>query len=493
VLVSEPDSSSAVSTTDSSSGTPPDDSTNRDATVTPQRVPLSAVDRRWLVAILAVATVLRLAWLAYAHVKPPTSFLPAGDSYSYWYYGNEIAHGRGYISYVTDEATAYYPIGFPALLGGLYWLANHVPFIDLNLMTVTGVFQVVISVATVALVFVIGRRLAGPRVGLVAAGVLALFPNVIHQVTTIQVETTFIFFTMAALAVIIDHDWSAGAPGRGRLLAFSGLLAASALVRPFSTPLLLGLLLAVLAVGVGWRRVLVTVAVPLGVLVLAFTPWTIRNAVELDGFVPSSTNMGDTLCIDRGPGADGGFRWTIHEGCAKPDLPEARRNTANTRRAVEWVIDDPGRELVQIARRAKLMFRDDHDGILSTEGLGSGPVMSDTTRDVSTTVADWYFRVVLALSVVGLPLLLSRAPRPERRLFLVIGLALLVIPLLLWGNPRFHQPLVPFMVVSMAALVVPVVDRLRRTAAATPATQPAEPRQPIGSTNSATGPDGASA
>jgi hypothetical protein len=107
------------------------------------------------------------------------------------------------------------------------------------------------------------------------------------------------------------------------------------------------------------------------------------------------------------------------------------------------------------------MFADDHDGIPSTESLGSGPILSDGMRHLTTTSADWYFFVVLTLSVLGLPLLVARAPRPERRLVLVALVGLLVIPLLLWGNPRFHQPVVPFMAMSVAAVVVAAVDRCR--------------------------------
>jgi 4-amino-4-deoxy-L-arabinose transferase-like glycosyltransferase len=434
-----------------------------------RRAALTRAERRWLVGIVVVAAVLRLGWLAYANVEPPTSFVPAGDAYSYWYYGNSIADGHGYLSYIDGEPTAYYPIGFPAILGGLYWLAGHVPFVDPDLMLLTGVFQVVVSAATVALTFTVGRRLAGPRAGLVAAGVMALFPNLIHQVTTIQVETTFIFLTMAALAIAVDHDWSSGPPGRNRLLAFGAVLAASALVRPFSAPLLLGLFLALLAVGLGWRRSLAQTSVPLLVLVVAFTPWTIRNAIELDAFVPSSTNMGDTLCIDRNSDATGSFRWSVHDGCVDVRLPEAARNQGNTRRAIEWVVDNPGRELVQIGRRARHLFGHDHDGIESTESLGSGPVLSESRRELSHATADWYFHAVLVLAVAGLPLLYRRSPRPERRIVFTTFGTLLVIPLLLWGNPRFHQPLVPLMAVSAGALGVALVERVtgRRTARAT--------------------------
>src|SRR5690606_33099836 len=79
----------------------------------PQRRPLTRGERRWLLVIVAVAAVLRIAWLAYAHSEPPVS-VESGDQWSYWYYANEIADGRGYVSYVNGEATAYYPIGYPA-------------------------------------------------------------------------------------------------------------------------------------------------------------------------------------------------------------------------------------------------------------------------------------------------------------------------------------------------------------------------------------------
>jgi hypothetical protein len=206
-----------------------------------------------------------------------------------------------------------------------------------------------------------------------------------------------------------------------------------------------------------------------------FTPWTLRNSARFNTFIPSSTNMGDTLCIDRGDGATGGFRWSTHEGCVEPTLNEAARNRGNTRAAIDWVVANPEKELLQVVRRARFMFEHDHDGVIGTEGLGSGPILGDTSRDVNTTVADWYFRVVLVLAIVGLPLLYRRSPRPERRIVVVIGAALLIIPLLLWGNPRFHQPLVPFMAISAAVVVLLAVDRARALRPGTAAPAEAEP------------------
>jgi 4-amino-4-deoxy-L-arabinose transferase-like glycosyltransferase len=452
-VVSEVNRSSATLVVDAEAPSQPTEDEPRTDPIPIGRVPLTQAQTRWLVGIVALAAVLRVGWLVLAHVDPPVHFMESGDQYSYWYHANEIAAGRGYHSYITGEATAYYPIGYPALLAGLFWLANRVPFVDPDLMLVAGAFHVIVSVATVALTFVVGRRLLGARAGLVAAALMAVFPNLVYQVTSLQLETTFVFLTIAALAVIVDHDWSSGPPSRNRLLAFGAVLAASALVRPFSVPLLVGLLLALLAMGLGLRRALAALSVPVLVLVVAFTPWTIRNAVQLDGFVPSSTNMGDTLCIDRNLDATGGFRWSTHDGCVDPDLPEVERNRGNTRKAIEFVAEHPGRELLQVVRRGRFMFAEDHDGILAVETMGSGPIFSDGTRTVLETVADWYFFVALAAAVIGLPWLVRRPPRPERWLVLSVLVALLVIPLLLWGNPRFHLPLAPFIALSAGALV----------------------------------------
>ena len=455
------DRDTAVAPDDETSATPAEETSPGDepVTVSETRRPLTRAETRWFVGIVALAAALRIAWWIAFRDGPPSGGLLGGDPYAYWVYANDISHNRWFVHYITGEPTAFYPVGFPALLGGLYWLVGQIPFVDISNWTITGIFHIVISTATVALTFVVGRRLGGPRVGLIAAGVMAVFPNLIFQVTSVQIETTFIFLTMAALAVIVDHDWSTGPPGWRRLVAFGLVLAACGLVRPFSMPILLGVFLAVLAVGAGWRRAVAVVAVPVAVIVVAFTPWTIRNWIELDGFVPSSTNMGDTLCLDRYEGADARFTFPNHDGCVAPDTPEAERNQANTRKAIRWVIDNPDQEVRQIFERTFYMFRNDNDGLDAVEGLTVEPVFSESERDVLAKTADLYFLVVLALSIVGL-VFLRGTPRPERRIVVVVAATLLIVPVLLWGNPRFHQPVVPFMAVSIGLLVSAIVNAL---------------------------------
>lgn len=421
----------------------------------------SGSERRWLLGILVVAALLRLAWALYA-TKEPISARISGDAFSYYHYGKELAAGHGYLNLADGEATAYYPIGYPALLAGLFWFVRHTPLPD-DLPMAASLLNVVLGTATVGLVFVVARRLFDRTVALVGAALVALFPNLIFYTATTQLETAFLFLAAAALAVLVTAPWRAGPLSRNRLLAFGTVLGLAGLVRPFALPFLVGLVLAVLVAGQGWRHAARAAAWTALPLVVLFTPWTLRNVDALGEPIVFSTNMGDTLCLDRSLDATGGFRFAEHDGCVDPLTPEVERNAGNTRKALEFVRDHPGKELSLIPKRAVSMMDNDHDGLLAVEGGTANPFLGARVRGLLTHVADWYFNAVLALGIVGLLALARgrRDRRPERVAVAVAIATLTVVPLLLWGNVRFHLPLSPFLAVLAAATVVWVLRGLR--------------------------------
>jgi 4-amino-4-deoxy-L-arabinose transferase-like glycosyltransferase len=417
-----------------------------------------------LTAIVVTAFALRLGWVLYVDVSAPTWWRLSGDQYSYYRYGRDIAAGHGYNSYITGEPTAYYPIGYPAILATVFFVVGHTPLPD-DYVLAANLLHVVLGTASVVLGYLIGRRLLGRVAGLAAAAILAVFPNLVFQVASFQLEVTFIFLCLAALAIVVVHDWDTGGPSTPRLLAFGAVLGVAVLVRPFAIWFVVALFVAALAACLGWRRSLRAAAIPLAVVVGLSIPWMIRNAIRLDALVVTSTNTGDTLCLDRFDGATGEFRLAEHEGCADPALPEVEQNNANTRKAVRWVIDNPRRELIQIWRRARLMYASDHDGIEAVNTLGGGPVMAEGTARRLSRLADVSFAVVGVLAVGGLVVLLGRRNRgrPEVLLVLLSMASLIAVPLLLWGNPRFHLPVSPFFAilagVAVAAAVQFVDDR----------------------------------
>jgi hypothetical protein len=260
----------------------------------------------------------------------------------------------------------------------------------------------------------------------------------------------------------VTSDWRSGPPTLRRLVAFGVVLGASALVRPFALPLLVGLVAAVVAAGWGWRHAARCLAVSSVAVAVVLTPWTIRNLDALDAFVPFSTNLGDTVCMDRSLEATGRFSWAAHEGCADPALDEVTRNRESTALAIRFVLEHPTEELRLVGRRFRAMMAHDHSGLEETESLAGEPLVSDAQRDALSWAADVYFAVVALTAAVGVVVLArSWRARPARPIFVITAAFLLLIPLGLWGNPRFHVPLLPFLAVAAAGVGVASARRVR--------------------------------
>jgi 4-amino-4-deoxy-L-arabinose transferase-like glycosyltransferase len=421
-----------------------------------------------LVVVAGVAFVLRLAWAFFATRTPV--FVESGDAYSYFFYGRQIAEGGGYLNLDgSGQATAYYPIGYPALLGGLFWIVLHTPLPD-ALPMAASLLHVVLGTASVALLFVVVRGATdSTRTALVAALVLALWPNVVFGTATMQLELAFTFFVLAALAVLATHPWADRPPSLRRSAAFGALLAVAVMIRPFAVPFLALPVLLLVAHRHGWRSVAATVAVAVLPVVALVVPWTVRNQRAMGAPLPFSSNMGDTVCLDRNLDARGGFRFADHDGCALHTLGEVERNRISTGKAIEFVREHPGREALQIVRRARLIFEHDHDGLDVVERYGRGPILGDLARTWLRRVADVWFFAALAFAAIGVVRALrASGRRAELVLLAVPPLVLIGIAVLLWGTPRFHGPAVPF-IAAFAAVGIAGIRRDGDTAGSNPA------------------------
>jgi hypothetical protein len=417
-----------------------------------------------VVVVLAVAFGLRLAWVLYATRTPV--FVGSGDAYSYFFYGRQMAEGGGYLNLDgSGHATAYYPVGYPAVLAALFWLLLHTPLPHTAgaLAQAGTLLNAVLGTISVGLLWLIVRRVAGPRPALAAAALLALWPNAIAYTATLQLETAFTAAALGVLAILATHDgWTERPPSWRRLALFGAALGLSALIRPFSMPFAVLPVLLVLASPEGRRprtvaRTVAAVAVP---LLLVLTPWTLRNQHALGAPLPFSSNLGDTVCLDRNLDAEGGFRFADHDGCADPSLGEVERNRQSTAKAIDFVRSHPGREALQIVRRARLILGRDDDGLEAVERGGQAPLLSDTGRRVADAAANGWFLVLLAAAVAGAVRSVAdrRTRRPELLLLGLPALSLLATAVLLWGTPRFHAPLVPFLAAfaALAAFPAPV-------------------------------------
>jgi 4-amino-4-deoxy-L-arabinose transferase-like glycosyltransferase len=318
------------------------------------------------------------------------------------------------------------------------------------------VFNLVLGVGTVALIFEVGRRLFDNRVGLIAAAVLALWPNLIFHTAVILTETLFIFLVMAAVLLLVALPASTKRIRWRRLAVFGIILALSALVRPISLMLIPVLLVVLVVAGIGWRSAIGYAGAATLAVLLVLMPWTIRNVRATDSFVPISTNFGDNLCMSRHTGATGEFQ--AGPACAvrarglKTPEYEVEVNNTNVRRAVRFVKGHPLTEAKLVFLRGYHTVKNDHDGVLASESYGANPFIPSTWRRVLEVVADAYFFVAVALALLAVPAFVGRH-RPWRLFFLLAAAALAVQPLIFFGDPRFHVPVLPFVAVLAAATI----------------------------------------
>ena len=280
---------------------------------------LSSRDGKWLLAVFAVALDLRLGMLAYAHPDPRDGRYD--DSVWYDTTARHLANGDGYVFdptvwvaadgsriYPDEDAlspTALWPPGYPLTLAVVYAATG-------DSVLAGQLLNVLFGAATVALVFLIARRLFDLTAAVFAGLSLAVLPSHILFSSVLLSETYFGFLLALLLAITVyfvldtprrdQPTTNIGGPAiifaLGVLTAFAGYVRGEFLIYG-----------GVLALLVLWRFGRSS-PVPLAALAIgaAFVvvPWTVRNAVTMDELIVGTTGAGRVMYQGHNPETDGG-------------------------------------------------------------------------------------------------------------------------------------------------------------------------------------------
>jgi 4-amino-4-deoxy-L-arabinose transferase-like glycosyltransferase len=256
--------------------------------------------RARLAAIVAGAVALRLLYVLVLARHVPM----AGDSQFFNAEANLVAEGKGYVepfvqaAYGLSVPTAAHPPLYPTLLAGL-------SAVGLDGLLAHRALGALLGGVTVVLVALIGRRVGGERVGLVAALVAALYPLLVAADGAPMSESLYGLLIAACLLTALRLRAS---PSTRLAAALGALIALAALTR--SEALLLVVLLGLPLTWRSWRAALALVAA----CVVVLAPWTIRNWSAFDRFTLISHNDSTVLAGANCPrtyhGADlGGWRF----------------------------------------------------------------------------------------------------------------------------------------------------------------------------------------
>jgi 4-amino-4-deoxy-L-arabinose transferase-like glycosyltransferase len=314
----------------------------------------------------------------------------------------------------------------------------------------------------VLLVYLLGRRLGGPVVGVLAAFLAAIYPTFIDNSEQILSEPLAAFTLTAA---VLSFLWASD-PGR-RVWAWllpGAALGATALARPEYLPFaaVFGL---IALIRIGQRRGYRTGFAGAALFVVAFAavlaPWTVRNYLVLDKFVPVTTGGGKALFVATYlPGKGRQLpvkRALIKRFTGKQDVTD--REVASTQ--MKDLLDKIARKYPDMERDAALArigrenfrkyFRERPVAYMRMVATkmwniwrrGSGPTMR---------AGGWiaFHYVMLGLAVTGLALLAWRRRWEVIPIGALIG-GITVLGGLLLAVPRRNVPLMPLVLTLAAA------------------------------------------
>jgi 4-amino-4-deoxy-L-arabinose transferase-like glycosyltransferase len=340
------------------------------------------------------------------------------------------------------HATAWKPPIYPALLGTLYAILGDSPLR-------AELVQSLLAAVTVGLTWLLARRLFDPVVAVVAAWVVALFPLAFEYYGLLFPEALAIPLTLLALHVFLERE-----PTPRRALAAGAIVGVGLLVRPTSAFLFAGLL-AAFVVAAGWRRGAALTALSLAAAVAVVAPWTVRNYVVTDGFIPISVQDGAVYgTFNPEAAADTRNRWAWRPvlehppavlARRDPDLSEAKLRSGMQSFAFDYIGDHPESIAKAVFWNGIVRFWD-----LRPPGDALGEVKfqgrSRTVRAIG-----------LAMHYALLPLALLALWRLRRRRSLVIPAVALAaaasLTFAVVGGTRYRAPLQPLVVVLAASLL----------------------------------------
>ena len=255
--------------------------------------------RRTLIALALIAA-LGLVFRAVAVVHPVAD--PADDSHAYYALAKSLYTEGSYGGpEFKSEASSDWSPGAPWLYAGLFVVTGGPREGTIRIL------EALMGVGTILVVFLLGWRLGGRWPALLGALGVAIYPPFIHSVGEIMSEPPAMLSLPAAILAFL-WAWDRRSPWAWLLPGF--LFGCTAMFRPEYT-LVAGAFVVLAAARWAWEREwrlgAAAVGLMLVALLLPIVPWTVRNFVVFERFVPISTGSGKALYVGTFYPADGEY------------------------------------------------------------------------------------------------------------------------------------------------------------------------------------------
>ena len=362
---------------------------------------------------------------------------------------------RGEYAYTPGNPTSFRAPGFPCLLAGVYWITGVNNFLAARLV------QCLIGAALALVVFALARRLADDSSALVAAFLVALYPNVLYYTIHFSSEPLFTLLLTITVLVLLD------AVEHHRLACYGGAglaLGLAALTRPiglYFAPLFA--LAVVWSSRREWRHVLSGLTLFAIGMAMVIAPWSVRNYRVHDRWLLLVSNGGSTfwgsnnaiVLTDRTE--QGGWITTNR----MPDQKKLVREQANEvdKDRLEWefgkqfLLGHPG----EIPRMLWYKLRE------------MWTPVGHTPNQKFNWIIGLSYGVALPFIIVGGWLFVRRPGRTTLQLWILVApiVGTVLSALVFYGSARFRSTIEPLLLILAAVALTRSVTKIFPAAAAT--------------------------
>jgi 4-amino-4-deoxy-L-arabinose transferase-like glycosyltransferase len=407
---------------------------------------------RDLALIGTLALLLRAAWvLVYGRLTTGPN-----DTLFYEIASSGLAAGRGF-STLFGEPTAHWPPGFPFLVSLAYRaLGTHV---ELGL-----VLNVLLGTASALLVYLVADRMLGRTAARTAGVIFAILPGPIFLTGLFLAETTYIFMLVGFLALVVYL------PDRGWKPLALGVAAGVAALTKGEGMLLLSIPLAAWWGHVPQRTWLRRAALLILAMALTIMPWTVRNAIRMDAFVPVATNASTTLWSGHNKSADGGPTYAPKElldripGKVSEDAAhEVAEAKLLRREAIEWALANPDKEIALIPRKLVSLNNRTSNMFRLWFNAGEEIQVGRPARLVFGGLADAVQYLLLLATLASLAIVgarrLWRLHPGMQGVLAYLALCLVAYGFVYYGQFRYRIPMEPLMILVATPLLARVWAR----------------------------------
>lgn len=406
--------------------------------------------RSFVPVVMACALLIRLAWIIWMHAA---GMEQTSDAEWYVERALSIARGNGYA--IDGVPTAYWPVGYPGFLGIIFSLFGEYPFAAM-------LVNVLLQGGALLLALLVARGLfASESIARITLLLLALHPNGIAYSSLLMSENLFLPLMLLGTLLMLKgrERWSWG-------IAAGIIYGLAALVKPQA------LLLPVITIAALWlsdrkRKNLkgswkLAIAVN-ALMVLTVLPWTLRNHGLYGEHGIISNNDGVNLWIGNNHKSIGVYSppYIPKQSFHQPHFNEYVENMSARTMALTYIKSFPDLVAKTLPMKLWALYRADTEGFtLNLRGMNEASTSAGIVR-VLKILSQIYWIALCAATALSLFLWWSK--RLARRgiqmpwLPFAIVLYFTAIPLIYFGDGRFHAPVIPWIAMIAAAGIVGVM------------------------------------